>query len=240
MTRAKKKSTKKPSKKPTKKVARQAKTQSLPDETKGSETLTVFWTITVLMVLVTNLMSVAVHYYLLAHPEAEKLALLKGLLLFSGALVGGVSLIVLPILYRVRKVPPPPGLGGFWSLRGGGTDFGGVGAGVFVGIDSEYLGVISRCVNDTMRDAILLKRRDRRGAKERRAIHFLCEPLRLCDLCVEFRRVLEMLFRVRLHQNSAFPGVRGNGITSRMLAMPVTNWTMRSRPRPKPAWGTVP
>ena len=100
-------------KKPKKKVTRQARSPSLPAETKASETLTVLWTITVLMVLMTNLMTVAVHYYLVAHPEAEKLALLKGLLLFTGSLVGGISLIVLPILYRVRKVPPPPGLAVF-------------------------------------------------------------------------------------------------------------------------------
>ena len=41
-------------------------------------------------------------------------------------------------------------------------------------------------------------------------------------------------------QNSAFFGVRGNGMTSRMLAMPVMSCTRRSRPRPKPEWGTVP
>jgi hypothetical protein len=44
----------------------------------------------------------------------------------------------------------------------------------------------------------------------------------------------------RSRQNSALPGVRGNGMTSRMLAMPVMNWTQRSRPSPKPACGTVP
>jgi len=41
-------------------------------------------------------------------------------------------------------------------------------------------------------------------------------------------------------QNSALPGVRGNGITSRMFDMPVMNWTTRSSPKPKPLWGTVP
>ena len=41
-------------------------------------------------------------------------------------------------------------------------------------------------------------------------------------------------------QKSALPGVRGKGITSRMLVIPVTNWISRSRPKPKPAWGTVP
>src|SRR5262249_47387151 len=33
-------------------------------------------------------------------------------------------------------------------------------------------------------------------------------------------------------QNSAFPGTRGNGITSRMFAIPVTNCTVRSSPSP--------
>jgi len=94
-----------------KKVA--GKTSTPPVETKASESLTVFWTVTVLTVLVTNVMTIAAHYYLAANPEAEKMALLKGLLLFTGALVGGVSLVVLPVLYRVRKVPLPPGLAFF-------------------------------------------------------------------------------------------------------------------------------
>jgi hypothetical protein len=38
-----------------------------------------------------------------------------------------------------------------------------------------------------------------------------------------------------LDQNSAFPGVRGKGITSRMFTIPVTYCTIRSRPKPKPA-----
>jgi|GEM_PF-519645 len=41
-------------------------------------------------------------------------------------------------------------------------------------------------------------------------------------------------------QNSACPGVRANGITSRMLLMPVTNISMRSKPRPNPECGTLP
>ncbi len=41
-------------------------------------------------------------------------------------------------------------------------------------------------------------------------------------------------------QNSALPGARGKGITSRMLPIPVTNCTARSKPSPKPECGTVP
>jgi len=41
-------------------------------------------------------------------------------------------------------------------------------------------------------------------------------------------------------QNSAFPGVRAKGITSRILDMPLRNISSRSKPRPKPACGAVP
>ena len=41
-------------------------------------------------------------------------------------------------------------------------------------------------------------------------------------------------------QNSACRGARGNGITSRMFSIPVAYWIARSKPRPKPACGTVP
>lgn len=45
---------------------------------------------------------------------------------------------------------------------------------------------------------------------------------------------------VAVVQNSAVPGVRAKGMTSRILATPVTNINRRSNPSPKPACGTVP
>lgn len=84
-----------------------------PAESRASESLTVFWATTVLMVLVMNLVCIGAHYYVVANPDALKMQLLKGLLLFTGCLVGGASLIVLSVLYRVREVPPPPGLAVF-------------------------------------------------------------------------------------------------------------------------------
>jgi hypothetical protein len=41
-------------------------------------------------------------------------------------------------------------------------------------------------------------------------------------------------------QNSALPGVRAKGITSRIFGTPVRNISSRSNPRPNPACGTVP
>ena len=46
--------------------------------------------------------------------------------------------------------------------------------------------------------------------------------------------------RIRISQNSALPGVRANGITSRMFPTPVTNINMRSKPIPNPLCGTEP
>ena len=89
------------------------KSSSLPVETRAGEALTVFWTVTVLTVLATNVVTLFAHFYVIANPTAEKMVLLKGLLMFTGSLVGGVSLVVLPILYRIRIVPLPPGLAVF-------------------------------------------------------------------------------------------------------------------------------
>ncbi len=36
--------------------------------------------------------------------------LLQELMLLAGAIVGTLSLLLLPVLYRVRRVPPPKGL----------------------------------------------------------------------------------------------------------------------------------
>ena len=59
---------------------------------------------------------------------------------------------------------------------------------------------------------------------------------------LEFTRVRETPRRLMrtASQNSALPGVRAKGITSRMFEMPVMNISMRSKPRPKPECGTVP
>ncbi len=86
---------------------------ALPAESRVSESLTVFWALTVMMVLVMNVLCIGAHYYLAANPAAEKMRLFQGMLLFTGCLVGGFSLILLPVLYRIRQVPPPPGLAVF-------------------------------------------------------------------------------------------------------------------------------
>lgn len=93
-----------------KKKANHGKPTNTPVESGVAESLTIFWVVTVLMCLMANLLAVFTHFFVLANPAAEKMQLLKGLVLFTGALVGSASMVVLPILYRVRRVPPPTGL----------------------------------------------------------------------------------------------------------------------------------
>jgi hypothetical protein len=85
-------------------------------ETKGAETLTVAWTVSLTTVLLCDLGAVAAHTYVAFYPQASLMILLGGLLLFAGAVVGMLLIGLLPILYRVRQVAPPRGLVGFGVL----------------------------------------------------------------------------------------------------------------------------
>jgi hypothetical protein len=79
-------------------------------ETQASESITVAWTVTITTALLCNLAILVAHLYVASHPEAQKMVLLKELLLFAGTVVGMISLLLLPIVHRVRRVPPPIGL----------------------------------------------------------------------------------------------------------------------------------
>ncbi|WP_146450167.1 hypothetical protein [Bythopirellula polymerisocia] len=94
--------------KPSKKLRYRA-----PSESKASEAITVAWTVSITTLFGCNLAVLAIHYWLKADPQAQSLAMLKELLLFAGAIVGVVSLVLLPAVYRLRSVSPPTGLAVF-------------------------------------------------------------------------------------------------------------------------------
>ena len=97
----------KPSKKP--KSAKKLQYRP-PSESKASESITVAWTVSITTLFGCNLAILAIHYWLKSNSQAQSLTMLKELLLFAGAIVGAVSLTLLPIVYRLRSVPPPTGL----------------------------------------------------------------------------------------------------------------------------------
>jgi len=82
----------------------------MPVETNLAETITIAWTVTVTTLLLCNLTNILVHFYVNGNPSAKRMILLQGLLLAAGAIIGIISLLLIPLVYRLRRVPPPMGL----------------------------------------------------------------------------------------------------------------------------------
>lgn len=80
-----------------------------PRESQTSEAATIAWTVSVTMVVACDVAAVAAHVYFLVTPAAKSAGLFGGLMLLSGALIGVASLGMLPVVYRVRRTPPPTG-----------------------------------------------------------------------------------------------------------------------------------
>jgi hypothetical protein len=80
-----------------------------PAESRGAEAITVAWTVSLTAVLLCNLMAVAAHVLSTLIPVAGQLQLVENLVLLSGALIGLVSLLLVPVVYRLRRTAPPPG-----------------------------------------------------------------------------------------------------------------------------------
>jgi len=81
-----------------------------PTETTIAETITIAWTVTVTTLLLSNLTNVLVHFYVNGNPGAKRMILLQQLLLAAGAIIGVLSLLLIPLVYRLRQAPPPKGL----------------------------------------------------------------------------------------------------------------------------------
>jgi hypothetical protein len=82
-------------------------------ETQPVDAATVAWTVSVTMVLMCDIVAIGAHFYTEHHPLARNMNLLKELMLFAGAVIGFVSLALLPIVVKVRRAPPPRGVMAF-------------------------------------------------------------------------------------------------------------------------------
>jgi hypothetical protein len=86
-----------------------ARMSTEPAESRRSEVLTIAWTVSVTGVLVADLMLVAAHLYSRSHPEEELARNLQGILLLFASAMGIVSLALLPVVWRMRRLKPPMG-----------------------------------------------------------------------------------------------------------------------------------
>lgn len=86
-----------------------AKSRTNPPEPRSVEAVTVGWTVTVSTVVLCELGAVLAHALALANPGAPRVIVLRDLLLFAAAAIGALSLVLLPIVYRMRTIKPPTG-----------------------------------------------------------------------------------------------------------------------------------
>jgi hypothetical protein len=82
---------------------------SAPAENRASEALTIAWTVSVTGVVIADLMLAAAHVYLRSRPEGQPARILEIILLLSAAAMGAISLALLPAVWRLRRLKPPPG-----------------------------------------------------------------------------------------------------------------------------------
>lgn len=88
-------------------------------ESRSTEALTVGWMLTVMTTLLCQIGSAAVRIYLHWQPDTlPRLELLSVVLIFAGLVLGVVTLVLLPIVYRMRRDPPPWGIVVFAAVVG--------------------------------------------------------------------------------------------------------------------------
>lgn len=79
-------------------------------ETSSADALTVIWTVSITTVLLCDLAAALGYGVVSWQPNQRRLFTLAEFLVFSGAVVGLLVLVLTPIVHRVRRTPPPPGL----------------------------------------------------------------------------------------------------------------------------------
>lgn len=87
-----------------------------PAENRASEAVTIAWTSSVTGVFIADLIVIAAHLYTRSNPDAQAARALEAIMLLSAALMGAVSLVLLAIVWRTRRLKPPRGYTAFAAL----------------------------------------------------------------------------------------------------------------------------
>lgn len=98
---------------PSKSKKRKRPQELTPLESKSSDAITVAWMVTITTLLFCNLAIAGGYYFSRQYPDVAGLQLMKEMLLIAGSGLGVISLVLLPVVYRVRNVVPPTGIAVF-------------------------------------------------------------------------------------------------------------------------------
>jgi hypothetical protein len=80
-----------------------------PAESRASEAVTIAWTSSVTGVFIADLIVIAAHLYARGNPAARAAVALEAIMLLSAAVMGAISLVLLAIVWRTRRLKPPRG-----------------------------------------------------------------------------------------------------------------------------------
>jgi hypothetical protein len=76
-------------------------------ETPAADALTVAWMLAVVIGLVSEIGAVAAMWYFNRQPEAKSIGAMGAVLYFTAFVAAIVSLVLLAVVYKARRAPPP-------------------------------------------------------------------------------------------------------------------------------------
>ncbi len=76
-------------------------------ETSAADAATIGWLLSAITAVICEFGLFAARLYFAANPQAQNVAQLGGLLIFAAVVVGTFTLILTPVVYKVRQVAPP-------------------------------------------------------------------------------------------------------------------------------------
>lgn len=83
--------------------------RTIPHQTRAADAMTVAWTVTVTTLVICEFVGLAAVLYVRTDPQAEGARTLAGLAQFCALVLAVVSLVLMAVVLRTRRVRPPAG-----------------------------------------------------------------------------------------------------------------------------------
>jgi hypothetical protein len=96
-----------------KKKRNQRPRDNLPAETQAADALTIGWMLAVFTSLICQISALAVSWIAVANPRLAGLKNFGAMLFFAAMVIGVVAIALIPVLHKIRTVPPPRAIVGF-------------------------------------------------------------------------------------------------------------------------------
>lgn len=93
-----------------KKKAKKQPVQTDPPESQAADALTVLWLLLALTTFVCEISWSAARWYMAGHAEGQGAMALHFLLAFTALVTGGLVLLLVPVVLKIRRQAPPPSI----------------------------------------------------------------------------------------------------------------------------------